>query len=182
MIGVLLTKGSAWEKSRVLFELYDPENNKVVNKSDIHRLIDDLLNISVSKLPSLVPESMVGDLSSFKKYLDHLEGNKDISKPFLVVRFLGTKNSEEKTIDQLTFQNNFEDDSVARLLSANGLREFVYKQRLFDIPKIDIEKDIKKDEIEKPDSQMNLNEKDISSSTSADLKEQAENQSSHQNQ
>mmetsp|Transcript_22040 Transcript_22040/g.21734 ORF Transcript_22040/g.21734 Transcript_22040/m.21734 type:complete len:153 (+) Transcript_22040:391-849(+) len=88
-----------------------------------------MLDISINKLPTLVCPHHVANEDEVKKYLKDLRGYQEVSKTAITARFLGTEKAEEKDISLSVFLSNFEDGVTARLLTAHGLREFVYCQK-----------------------------------------------------
>ncbi|CAG9322213.1 unnamed protein product [Blepharisma stoltei] len=129
IIGVLLSEGRASDKARLLFEIYDIKNQKSLPKSIIQALVDEMLDISINKLPILVCPHHVANEDEVKKYLKDLRGYQEVSKTAIIARFLGTGEGEEQEISLSVFVKNFEDGVTARLLTAHGLREFVYCQK-----------------------------------------------------
>lgn len=120
LLGVLLSYGSFTDKAQLLFEIADIENTRFVKKQKIEELVDELLDISIHKSALLLKKPSI----RIKKYLKDLEVHKEQGKKLMMSHFFSTSASE---ICQEDFINHFYKSSAARLLTASGIRKFIYQ-------------------------------------------------------
>ncbi|CAG9334764.1 unnamed protein product [Blepharisma stoltei] len=128
IIGFLLGEGTYQEKSQLFFDIYDTNNSKIIFKSDIHALVEEMLDIAINKIPILACKPQASNEEDFQKYLQELHQFKEAAQELIVRKFIGADNSEH-SITLSEFQANFQDISTAELLSSHGLRSFVYSQK-----------------------------------------------------
>lgn len=130
VLGILLAGGTAKDKAKLFFEAHDPRNIKVVSKADIHELVEELLDISINKLPTLVVAAHGVTEDEIKNYVTVLHQYLEKSKVMITKKFIGeeTKQGDEQ-ISLAAFEKNFLSEETARLLTPHGLRSFVHKQK-----------------------------------------------------
>ena len=120
VLGILLSSGSGETKARLIFEVFDKEDNKELNFFVLATMID-LISDSVSgKMKILVHVKKFNNLieEDCKVYLEKLVVGREKLKTKLLVGLLGRNNS----VSLERFIHRFRDAKKARLLSGVGFR------------------------------------------------------------
>jgi hypothetical protein len=115
---LLLCNGSFTEKAKLFFEVLDIKNQNFLTRGEISQLIDELILISIEKIPSLVVESP----EIVKKYLEKLRKSSDDCKKLIMWQLL----KGQKQISTDTFVDRFLKPKSIDLLTSRGLRKFIY--------------------------------------------------------
>lgn len=127
ILGVLTSKGSAAEKSKILFEIEDRVSMKRLKRKDVEKIALGLLKVSIEAL-SLIHliegENHVSD-EDIANYTRRLQGKIDAALPVLTDLLIGSRASE---VSLTEFINNFRDDEIAKLISPKAIRKFVGQQ------------------------------------------------------
>ena len=119
ILGNLLSYGNFTEKAKLMFEIIDVENTKIASKQKVGELVDDLIDISVNKIPLLIEEK-----SKKSAYLRLMPRKIKIGKEQMMKHYYRT---QEIAITQEEFIDTFLNGSSTRLLTASGIRMFIYK-------------------------------------------------------
>lgn len=124
VLSVLLCKGGPHEKAQLLFEIYDDFDAHVLEGLTVKQMIDDLFNISVVLLPTLVAETSKSfDANKVKLYIEKILSRSNKSKDMLRMAF--TEGSVR--IRREAFVGNLCKEERKQLLSPAGIREFCFK-------------------------------------------------------
>ena len=67
LLGNLLSYGNFTEKAKLMFEIIDVENTKIASKQKVGELVDDLIDISVNKIPLLIEEKSKKSIRKIRK-------------------------------------------------------------------------------------------------------------------
>lgn len=124
LLAVLLCKGSPHEKAQVLFEIYDDSDAHVLEGLTVKQMVDDLFDMSVNLLPTLVTSTSRGhDPEKVKYYLAKILYRSNKSKDML--RMALTEGAVRTRRD--AFVGTLCKEDRRHLLTAAGIREFCYK-------------------------------------------------------
>lgn len=133
VIGILLSEGSALEKSRLLYEIYDENMSNSLDIIDIkNNMFKDIIYHSVYSLSNLVSEEKIGVglLNKTKKYVEELKSISAVSANKVASLFGVTQDiSNDKFVD--VFSKILE----GSLTSSSGWRRFMAETFEVDPPK-----------------------------------------------
>lgn len=115
---LLLSNGSFTEKAKLFFEIIDVFNEEELDKVAIEEMVDDLIEISVEKIPSLVRE----EESTVNKYRDGLRRVRLSCKRKIVDRLC----KGQDKISTRKFVERFLKPKCIDFLTSRGLRKFLY--------------------------------------------------------
>ncbi|OMJ92773.1 hypothetical protein SteCoe_4407 [Stentor coeruleus] len=118
ILGILLSYGNFTDKAQLLFEIMDSESHKVLKRTDIESLVSEMVDISVNKIRLLVEDD-----SKVKKYIKSLKSVKEKGKKIMLMRFCKSK---MQNITKDEFVNRFYKEKCVKLLTARGIRNFLY--------------------------------------------------------
>jgi hypothetical protein len=124
LLGVLLSRGSAHEKAQILFEIYDESDVHVLEGPTMRQMVEDLYDMSVNVLPTLVPATgKAHDSQKVKFYLERINYRSSKSRDMLLMALTG---GDVRTRRDAFIGNLCKEDRQC-LLSAGGIRQFCYK-------------------------------------------------------
>mmetsp|Transcript_23467 Transcript_23467/g.41606 ORF Transcript_23467/g.41606 Transcript_23467/m.41606 type:complete len:245 (-) Transcript_23467:827-1561(-) len=124
LLGVLLGKGTPHEKAQILFEIYDDTDAHVLEGLTVKQMVDDMFDMSVNLLPTLVPANCRGhDSQKVKYYIDRILYRCNKSKDML--RMALTEGAVRTRRD--AFVGTLWKEERKQLLTAAGIREFCFK-------------------------------------------------------
>ncbi|CAG9320007.1 unnamed protein product [Blepharisma stoltei] len=131
VLGIMLSQSNSKEKAKLLFQTRDHINAKAIAKVEIFGLVEDMIEISVNRLPRLFNENPHFQMTEddIKKYALSLIQLKDKAKPPLANRFIGLTKTSDENVSLANFLKTFEDIETAKLLTPTGIRSFVLKQK-----------------------------------------------------
>ena len=118
LASLLLSNGSFTEKAKLFFEIIDVFNEENLHRGEIEEMVDDLIEISVEKIPSLVREEEITVL----KYRDGMRRVRESCKKKIVDRLC----KGQDTISTRTFVDRFLKPKCIDFLTSRGLRKFLY--------------------------------------------------------
>ena len=118
LLGNLLSYGSFTEKAKLLFEIMDVENTKVVSKGKVEQLVDDIIDIAINKVSLLVEDD-----PKTSAYLKFLARNIATKKEQMMKYYY---RNHAEYITQEEFIDHFYKGSATRLLTASGIRKYIY--------------------------------------------------------
>lgn len=128
ILGIILGTGTSSQKSKLLFEVYDPECDKSLAHEKVMEMLNIMLDLAINYLPNLVTNDTKppASESAVKLYTDILLNNRSKVYDLLLKIFVGEKHilGDPVTISQ--FQSNFESDECGILLTPHGLRSFIF--------------------------------------------------------
>lgn len=104
-LGVLLGKGDAKEKARLLFKIYDVVKDNTLEDSEIHQMISDVMFVSLNALPKLAVFSLkdrekIEDLEKFNRKLKSV--SKTIKNYYEILILSRHKNENYQKEESLT--------------------------------------------------------------------------------
>ncbi|OMJ91322.1 hypothetical protein SteCoe_6110 [Stentor coeruleus] len=123
ILGILLSSGQIRTKARLIFEIYDPENLKVIDRSCLEDLFEIIKEIAVIRLPMLVNNSTepLAGQRQIELYTRALNAKSQIAKNKFVKLFSDGK----MKISLEEFKAKFDIFENALLLSTFGFRSFL---------------------------------------------------------
>ncbi|CAG9318815.1 unnamed protein product [Blepharisma stoltei] len=131
VLGIMLSNSESKEKARLLFETRDNNDSKAISKTELFGLVEDMIEISVSRLPRLFVQTPNFQMTEedMRKYVLSLTQLKDKAKSPMANRFIGLTKASEETVSLANFLKTVEDVETAKLLTPTGIRTFVSKQK-----------------------------------------------------
>lgn len=123
ILGILLSSGQIRTKARLLFEIYDSENIKVIDRSCLEDLFEMLKKITIIRLPMLVNnnnEPLVGQ-RQIELYTRALNAKSKTAKN----QFINLLSDGKAKITLEEFKVKFDIFENALLLSTFGFRNFL---------------------------------------------------------
>lgn len=121
---ILLGKGTDLEKAELLFEVFDDDNSRTLPESAIRGLVDDLYEVVVLHLPTLVPTSpSTEDTVKVQNYIEQIKFRGDRGREKLVLKLLDGKSA----ISVGNFKNFIVSLDNRSLMKTWGLRDFFFK-------------------------------------------------------
>mmetsp|Transcript_12325 Transcript_12325/g.23393 ORF Transcript_12325/g.23393 Transcript_12325/m.23393 type:complete len:304 (+) Transcript_12325:370-1281(+) len=124
LLGLFLAKGSVEEKARLLFEVYDDLNTEEVQAPVIKKILSDLYDIAVNRLPKLVAEPHHADAGNLRQYLAKIAHVKELAIEKAYKGIVGTG----ATVKKVAFVTSFSSDSFKALLSTTGFRGYFFSE------------------------------------------------------
>jgi hypothetical protein len=96
-LGVLLGNGSAREKSRVLFKIYDSIKDNMLDEEEIRTMIDDVLFVALIALPKLAVFSLkdADKIDDIEKFNRKLKGAFATVRNYFEIIILSSQKREE---------------------------------------------------------------------------------------
>ena len=124
-LALLLSKASGPEKSRLLFNLYDPENKKKIDKAAISEIVDNLFEISIERIPTLILENDNNGVSQedMGRFIEDSRRAIEQSKEVIIA---GVSEGKEE-VDTADFTAYFSKDGNDGWLDSRGLRKKLRK-------------------------------------------------------
>lgn len=123
VLAVLLAPGSDNEKAEILFEAYDNTYSKLLPRTSIQEMVQNLLEMSTNRIQILV-EGLSQDKSKVLDYLSALRDQKMTTISMLVQAILG----EKTQIAASEFVLAFEKADCQALLSSQKVRRLLYSR------------------------------------------------------
>ncbi|CAG9330999.1 unnamed protein product [Blepharisma stoltei] len=129
ILGIMLSSGTARRKARLIFELYDRNNTKVLPKSEIHEIIRLILDLSLIRLPELVSNKTrpCASEARIKAYVQSILTCREAAEQGMFEKFMGLENLANETIDKDEFIKHFADEETARLTAPYAVRLFALR-------------------------------------------------------
>ncbi|CAG9329453.1 unnamed protein product [Blepharisma stoltei] len=131
-LGILLSSGNSIEKARLLFQLFDPLDEKILSAATINQLIDEILEICVGKttILALNVNSKISQ-NSVVKYVNILKKNAKKFKPQIINKFIGSdaKNKYE-FISLSNFESRIKKSNLENFLTTQGIRQFIFEEKM----------------------------------------------------
>lgn len=131
VLGIYLSRGDPQDKVRLIFEAYDSNNDKILNKTHLQQLASFLIDLAVEKTYGLIPEKEGEKVSqeNLNKFLQRLRGAKNKGKTELLKVFMGGDITQD-SVNMEKFIENLTTPSTITLLALAGIREFLKKQEI----------------------------------------------------
>ncbi|OMJ92501.1 hypothetical protein SteCoe_4741 [Stentor coeruleus] len=131
ILGIYLSKGNPEDKVRLIFEAYDSNNDKILNKTHLQQLAAFLIELAVEKTYELIPDEEGEKVSKddLKKFIQRLRGAKNKGKNELLKVFMGGDLTQD-SVNMEKFIENLTTPSTVTLLTLAGIREFLKKQEI----------------------------------------------------
>ena len=131
VIGVYFSSGTSQDKARLLFEAYDESDDKILNKGELQKLAGFIVELAVEKTSKLVVEEDPNKFSkdNLARFLQDLRAVKNKGKQELLKVFMGGDLAlQSVSIDK--FVENLTTPSTLQLLTMQGIRKFLKKQKV----------------------------------------------------
>lgn len=124
LTGVLLGYGRASEKAKLIYEIYDVENSHSLTVKDIEQIVNDMFEIAVNRLPTLVTANQ-GEVDPIKvrTYIDKMNFRVKNCKAKLLV----TLSEGNENITRDAFVGVLSSTEYQVLTTSSGLREYFYR-------------------------------------------------------
>lgn len=124
ILGIMLSNGTPRQKSKLLFELYDPDDTKVVRVEKFEQMTDIILDLSLIYLPSLVSNETkpLTTENKVREYCNALVSHRDSVKEIILDKFIGPRRKYIETITQREFMVNFDVEETAKLTTPYAIR------------------------------------------------------------
>ena len=125
VVAMLIIPGSGSEKSKLLFDLYDSDRKRKLEKTCISEIIDTLFDISLERLPTLILEADPNKVTSehLSRFFEITRLGKEQSKNEIIEGVSGGKVEVDKT----DFSNYFGKEGNDLWLDSRGLRKKLRK-------------------------------------------------------
>mmetsp|Transcript_19965 Transcript_19965/g.20010 ORF Transcript_19965/g.20010 Transcript_19965/m.20010 type:complete len:148 (+) Transcript_19965:267-710(+) len=129
ILGIMLSSGTARRKARLIFELYDRSNTKVLPRTAIQEIIRVMLDLSLVHLPELVSNKTrpCASEAKIKAYVQSLLASRQAAEQGMLEKFMGLENLGNETIEKDEFIKHFADEETARLTAPFAVRLFALR-------------------------------------------------------
>ncbi|OMJ73625.1 hypothetical protein SteCoe_27642 [Stentor coeruleus] len=131
VLGIYLSSGNPTDKVRLLFEAYDSNNDKILNKTHLQQLASFLVDLAVEKTYALIPHEEGEKVSqeNLNSFIQRLRGAKNKGKNELLKVFMGGDLTQD-SVNMEKFVENLTTPSTITLLTLPGIRDFLKKQEI----------------------------------------------------
>jgi hypothetical protein len=124
LLSVLLAQGSASDKARILFEVYDTTLLGEMEGPMVAEIVADLFDVAVVKLPRLLGKSSDNETSSAKVYLGKICHIKETAASKLTKAIT----EESLRVSKKSFIDSFNTEKLREVLTTEGLRAYFFNE------------------------------------------------------
>jgi hypothetical protein len=129
LLGVFLAKGSLVDKARLLFEVYD---QLMTEEVEVATIVEDLFEVAVKRLPTLLGTNRTSDVTSAKLYLAKIEHVKAAGVLKLTKAIAG----EAPKVSKKHFVATVSSDSLKQVLTPEGFRAYFFAEYSLSTPQV----------------------------------------------
>ena len=128
IMGILLTNAESSTKARLIFEVLDENNEKVLSKSHLFKLAGIIIDSAVEKTNMLVSNLKIRK-EDIAKFIQKLRLAKIRSQNEMLKIFMGGDSSQD-FIKLNDFVDNLTVPGASSLMNLQGVRKFIMKQEI----------------------------------------------------